>query len=64
MSHLSQQRDICYSQFDEIEAKLHRRLELTYPKLRPTRSKTRTPTPQRRGPPRYGGSESRILDAW
>jgi len=52
------------TRFDEIEAKLHRRLELTYPKLRPTRSQARTPTPQRRGPPRYGGSESRFLDPW
>lgn len=52
------------SQFDEIEAKLQRRLELTYPKMRATRAKPRTPTPQRRGPPRHGGSESRTLDAW
>jgi hypothetical protein len=52
------------SQFDEIDAKLHRRLEVTYPKVRASRAKPRTPTPQRRGAPRYGGSESRTLDAW
>ena len=52
------------SQFDEIEAKLQRRLELTYPKMRAARAKPRTPTPQRRGPPRHGASESRTLDAW
>ncbi len=53
-----------FSQFDEIEAKLQRRLELTYPKMRATRAARRTPTPQRRGAPRHGGSESRTLDAW
>ena len=52
------------SQFDEIEAKLQRRLELTYPKMRAARAKPRTPTPQRRGAPRHGASESRTLDAW
>jgi hypothetical protein len=53
------------SQFDEIDAKLHRRLEVTYPKVRASRARPRTPTPQRRGAPRYhGGSESRTLDAW
>jgi hypothetical protein len=52
------------SQFDEIEAKLLRRLELTYPKMHATRAKSRTPTPQRRGLTRHGGSESRTLDAW
>ncbi|KAI0293772.1 hypothetical protein BC826DRAFT_910375 [Russula brevipes] len=52
------------TRFDEIEARLHRRLELTYPKLRATRGKARTPTPQRRGAPRHGSSDSRPLDAW
>ncbi|KAH8981560.1 hypothetical protein EDB86DRAFT_2812793 [Lactarius hatsudake] len=52
------------TRFDEVEAKLQRRLELTYPKMRAARAKPRTPTPQRRGPPRHGGSESRTLDAW
>jgi len=52
------------SQFDEIDAKLHRRLEVTYPKVRASRAKPRTPTPQRGGAPRYGGSDSRTLDAW
>ncbi|KAH9999170.1 hypothetical protein BJV74DRAFT_174038 [Russula compacta] len=47
------------TRFDEIEAKLLRRLELTYPKMRSTRAKQRTPTPQRRGSPRHGGP-----DAW
>ena len=51
-------------QFDEIDAKLHRRLEVTYPKVRASRTKPRTPTPQRRRAQRYGGSESRTLDAW
>ncbi|KAH9959649.1 hypothetical protein BC827DRAFT_1119375, partial [Russula dissimulans] len=43
-----EERTVCRSiplpegtRFDEIEAKLHRRLELTYPKLRPTRSRAR-----------------------
>ncbi|KAH9972767.1 hypothetical protein BGW80DRAFT_1312426 [Lactifluus volemus] len=52
------------TRFDEIEAKLLRRLELTYPKMHATRAKSRTPTPQRRGLPRHGGSESQTLDAW
>jgi HSP20 family molecular chaperone IbpA len=52
------------TRFDEIEAKLQRRLELTYPKMRAARAKPRTPTPQRRGAPRHGASESRTLDAW
>lgn len=52
------------TRFDEIDAKLHRRLEVTYPKVRAARARPRTPTPQRRGAPRYGGSESRTLDAW
>ena len=56
--------DCVPSQFDEIDAKLHRRLEVTYPKVRASRARPRTPTPQRRGAPRYGGSESRTLDAW
>jgi HSP20 family molecular chaperone IbpA len=51
------------TRFDEIDAKLHRRLEVTYPKVRAARAKPRTPTPQRRGLPRHGGSE-RTLDAW
>ncbi|KAI0250294.1 hypothetical protein BJV78DRAFT_604360 [Lactifluus subvellereus] len=52
------------TRFDEVEAKLLRRLELTYPKMHAARAKPRTPTPQRRGLPRHGGSESRTLDAW
>jgi HSP20 family molecular chaperone IbpA len=52
------------TRFDEIDAKLHRRLEVTYPKVRASRARPRTPTPHRRGPPRHGGSESRTLDAW
>jgi len=52
------------TRFDEIDAKLHRRLEVTYPKVRPSRSKARSPTPMRRSAQRYGGSESRTLDAW
>jgi len=50
------------TRFDEIDAKLHRRLEVTYPKVRASRARPRTPTPHRRGAPRYGGSESRTLD--
>jgi hypothetical protein len=65
VSHLASLTEECVpSQFDEIDAKLHRRLEVTYPKVRASRARPRTPTPQRRGAPRYGGSESRTLDAW
>ncbi|KAI0259898.1 hypothetical protein BC834DRAFT_832715 [Gloeopeniophorella convolvens] len=50
------------TRFEEIEAKLLRRLELTYPKMRAARARLRPSTPQRHGPPRHGNPGSRSLD--